>query len=55
MPATLDALARSLVNVHPMIVQRLATFAYYDDFSPISDAEVVAMLERAPRSPVPGR
>lgn len=27
MPATLDALARSLVNVHPMIVQRLATFA----------------------------
>jgi hypothetical protein len=27
MPATLDGLARSLVNVHPAIVQRLATFA----------------------------
>jgi putative phosphoribosyl transferase len=33
----------------------MAVGAYYDDFSPVSDAEVVAMLERAQRSPVPGR
>jgi predicted phosphoribosyltransferase len=33
----------------------MAVGAYYEDFSPVSDSEVVAMLERAQRAPVSGR
>ncbi len=33
----------------------MAVGAYYDDFSPVPDAKVVAMLERARRPLVPGR
>jgi predicted phosphoribosyltransferase len=33
----------------------MAVGAYYEDFSPVSDSEVVAMLERAHRSPASGR
>ena len=32
----------------------MAVGAYYEDFSPVSDSEVVAMLERAQRAPVSG-
>jgi predicted phosphoribosyltransferase len=31
----------------------MAVGAYYEDFSPIPDADVVALLERAPRVPTP--
>jgi predicted phosphoribosyltransferase len=33
----------------------MAVGAYYEDFSPVSDSEVVAMLERAQRSAASGR
>jgi predicted phosphoribosyltransferase len=32
----------------------MAVGAYYDDFTPVSDAKVVAMLEGARRPLVPG-
>jgi len=33
----------------------MAVGAYYEDFSPVPDADVVAMLERTQRAPIPGR